>query len=252
MLQSSNPTLKVFDQPQTLARGAAGAMTFGGTLAKTGILLGLCTTAAVTSWQYASAGAQSGNATLALLGSLIGGLVLSFVIMANPRTAPFLAPVYALLEGVVLGVISWYIPTMFGKAPPEMVLQAVGLTLGISAALLVTYSLGLVRIGSTAAKVIAVACAGVCIYYTAVLLLNLVGVPNASLGWKATPLGIGFSLFVIVLASLSLVMDFQQVEAGVQRGAPRHMEWYGAFSIMVTLVWLYVEILRLLSKLNRR
>jgi uncharacterized YccA/Bax inhibitor family protein len=80
----------------------------------------------------------------------------------------------------------------------------------------------------------------------------VIGIPNASLGWKASPLGIGFSLFVIVLASLSLVLDFQQIESGVERGAPKHMEWYGAFSIMVTLVWLYIEILRLLSKLNKR
>ena len=252
MLQSSNPTLKAFTEAQTLAPGAVGTMTFGGTLAKTGILLGLCTVTAVTSWQYVSSGAQSGSGTLALFGSAIGALVLSLVITFNPRSAPFLAPIYALLEGAVLGILSWFIPTMYSKAPEAMVLQAVGLTLGISAALLVTYSLGLVRIGSTAAKVIAVACGGVCIYYAAVLVLQLCGMHIVGLGWQGGWPGIAFSLFVIVLASLSLVLDFQHIEAGVARGMPKRMEWYGAFSVMVTLVWLYVEILRLLSKLNRR
>jgi uncharacterized YccA/Bax inhibitor family protein len=252
MFRSSNPTLKAFDQPQALASPAAQTMTFGGTLAKTGILLGLCTITAVTSWDFVSRGSQSGGGTLALLGSLIGALILSFVISAAPRTAPFLAPVYAILEGAVIGVVSWFIPQYFNKAPEGMVLQAVGLTMGISAALLITYSLGLVRIGSTAAKAICVACAGVCIYYTVVLVLNLCGVPYASLGWQTNWLGIGFSLLVVVLASLALVLDFQCIEAGVERGAPKHMEWYGAFSLMVTLVWLYIEVLRLLSKLNRR
>jgi uncharacterized YccA/Bax inhibitor family protein len=188
---------------------------------------------------------------LALLGSLIGALILSFVITAAPRTAPFLAPVYAILEGAVLGVLSWYIPKSFGQSE-GMVIQAVGLTMGISVALLITYSLGLVRIGSTAAKAICIACAGVCLYYTVVLVLNLCGVPYASLGWQTNWLGIGFSLLVVVLASLALVLDFQCIESGVERGAPKHMEWYGAFSVMVTLVWLYIEVLRLVSKLNRR
>jgi uncharacterized YccA/Bax inhibitor family protein len=243
--------MKAFLNPQILAGPAARTMTLHGTIAKTGILLGLCSITAVMAWNYMQQGTPSQTGNIALFGSVIGALVLGLVISFAPRTAPVLAPIYALLEGAVVGLISWVVPQHF-HVNPGVVIQAIMLTFGITAALLIAYSLGLVRLGSTATKVILVATSGICIYYLAVMMLSLIGLPILSLGWSSGLAGIGFSLFVVVLASLNLVLDFQFIEAGAVGGAPKHMEWYGAFSLMVTLVWLYFEVLRLLSKLRDR
>ena len=252
-MRTSNPALKAFLKPEILAGAPANTMTFGGTLLKTGILLCLCSFTAVSAYTYMQ-GARSGSGELAILGSALAALILGWVISLAPRTAPFIAPIYALLEGAVVGLVSYVVPQHFhGKVDPGLIMQAVLLTFGIAAAVLVSFSLGMVRLSSTAAKVVIVATLGVSLYYSVVILLGLFGLGTGlSLGWSAGPAGIAFSLFVVVLASINLVLDFQFIEAGVTNGAPRHMEWYGAFGLMVTLVWLYFEVLRLLSKLQKR
>lgn len=254
MLRTANPAMKPFAQPQTwdaLAPDAPRTMTIGGTVQASTILIGICGVAAVLVWGWLHGGSHNAAMTPLMLGSAIGGFLLAMVIVFKPRTAPFLSPLYAVIEGVFVGVISFFVPTAFG-APEGVVIQAVLLTFGIFAALLMAYASGLVRLGSTATKVVTVATGGIAIYYLLGFVLGMVGLPIIQLGWDSGPIGIGFSVVVVILASLNLVLDFQFIEAGVQRNAPKHMEWYGAFGLLVTLVWLYIEVLRLLAKLQSR
>jgi uncharacterized YccA/Bax inhibitor family protein len=212
----------------------------------------LCAAAAVFAWGYIT---QPGNQQAGLMlgmGGLLGGLVLGLVITFVPRTAPYLSPVYAVAEGGVLALFSYFITVRaIGTADTGMIFQAVGLTFAIAGGLAVAYSAGLVRVGGTAMRVMIVAGAGLFLYFITLVVCNLfLGMNLPNLWASASPLGIGFTVLCLILASLFLVLDFQFIEAGVARGAPKHMEWYGAFGILVTLVWLYIEVLRLLSKLR--
>jgi uncharacterized YccA/Bax inhibitor family protein len=253
----ANPTLGVFEKPQTWAeldRTAAKprVMTIGGTILATSVLLGICAGVAILCYGQAQAGAWP---MWLLWVGLFGGLGLGLVISFKPITAPFLAPVYAAFEGILVGFLSYAIPIWFNLAEegPMLVMQAVTLTFGIMAAMLIAFAFGLIRLNSVAMKVITVAVAGVAIYYMAGMLFSIMGASwFPRLGWDSSPIGIGFSLFVVVLASISLVLDFQMIESGVKNRAPRYMEWYAGFALLVTLVWLYIEVLRLLAKLKRR
>lgn len=265
-MRTANPALQAFTKPQTWAdfqRGDTTAapaearprtMTYGGTLTATAILLGIASAVAVATWHWLS-GRTAPLSQAFVMGvfavNVVGGFVLGLVMSFKPQVSPFVAPVFAACQGVFLGLISWAVPQYF-KVDPGIVLQAIGLTLGVSGGLLAAYSAGLVRLGSTATKIVVVATSGVMIYYLGGWILSMFGLPVLSLGWKSGMIGIGFSLFVVVLASLNLVLDFQFIQAGVTSKAPRYMEWYGAFGLMVTLVWLYVELLRLLAKLQSR
>lgn len=256
-MRTSNPVLKeeTFAPSnwsgitRELAPRQAGVMTMTGTVAKTGFLLLLCIASALAAAQVVSTTAV--NPMILMVGGAIGGLVIALIISFKPTTAPFLAPVYAILEGAFLGTISLAIA---GRSPAGsvLILQAVALTFGIFIALLVGFGLGLVRLGSTATKVVIVATAGVAITYLASFVLSMFGINAMGAIHGSGMFGIGFSLFVIVLASLNLVLDFQFIERGVEAQAPKYMEWYAGFGLLVTLVWLYIEVLRLLSKLNRR
>lgn len=262
-MRTGNPALRVFEQSQTwdqfqnrgavaAPRAGAGTMTVRGTAMKLGFLVALCAAAAVVTWGYLTQPGQQGLAIAIGLGGILGGAVLGLVISLAPRTAPFLSPVYAVAEGAALAAISYFIASRAMKTPDTgMVFQAVGLTFGIAGGLALAYSAGLVRIGGTMARVVLVAGTGLCLYVAALWICNGIfgmGLPN--LYASRSPLGIGFTVVCLILASFFLVLDFQFVEAGVASGAPKHMEWYGAFGILVTLVWLYLEVLRLLSKLR--
>lgn len=233
------------------AVGTSATMTIGGTIIKSGVLLAACASAAVVTWTMASAGTAPAAGVLWV--GLLVGFVLGLIIRFNPRTAPFISIPYALCQGAFLGVISLFVARSLGTHGPALVFQAIMLTFGILGALLVGFSFGVVRLGSTATKCVVVATGGVAVFYMASLVLGLFGM-NALGGLMngSGPLSIGLSLFVIVLASLNLVLDFQYIEQGARDGAPKYMEWYGAFGLLVTLVWLYIEILWLLAKLNRK
>ncbi|MBL8999753.1 MAG: Bax inhibitor-1/YccA family protein [Phycisphaerae bacterium] len=256
-MRSSNPVLReeTFAPADwagistELAPRRAGVMTMTGTVAKTGFLLLLCIAAALGS---AHAVAKlTFNPNILVLGGCLGGFVLALIISFKPMTAPFLSPLYALLQGAFLGAISFLVA---GKNPAggAMVMQAVALTFGIFVALLVGYGLGLIRLGGTAMKIVMVGTLGVALTYLASFLFGMFGLNIMGALHGSGAVGIGFSIVVIILASLNLVLDFQFIEGGVKSGAPKHMEWYAGFGLLVTLVWLYLEILRLLSKLNRR
>lgn len=257
-MRTANPALQPFVQPQTwdsLNVPAAATMTVNGTINKTALLIAICASAAVATYQVV--GANPGLLTPAWIGALVISLIAGFTLYRAPRLAPFLAPPFAAVEGVFAGAFSlfishWVATLKPGLVPETLILQAVLLTFGILFAMLAAFRLGLIRLGSTATKVVLVATAGVAVYYIAGMVIGLFVPSYQSLGWNAGPIGIGFSLFVVALASLNLVLDFQFIEAGVMNKAPKHMEWYGAFGLLVTLVWLYVEVLRLLAKLQAR
>jgi uncharacterized YccA/Bax inhibitor family protein len=248
MMRSSNPALNdnvfVSDGPAVTST-LQGTMTLQGTVYKTAFLLVLAIGAAALSWQLPTLAPTL--ATPAMVGGLIVGLITSLVIIFKQTTAPFLAPVYAFAEGLFLGAVSALMESVY----PGIVLPAVCLTFGIAGSLLAAYTSGLIKATENFKLGIVAATGGIFIVYMITMVLRLMGMDMPFIH-GAGPIGIGFSLFVVVLAALNLVLDFDFIEKGVEYGAPKHMEWYGAFGLMVTLVWLYLEILRLLSKLQSR
>ena len=257
MIRSGNPALKE-STFLDLGSGAvvsrdAGAMTLNGTVNKTGILLLLSVLTAAFAWNQSIVMGADGVATVApgvvgyMLGGAIGGFILAMVTVFKKTWAPITAPLYALVEGFFLGSIS----AMYELRFDGIVFQAVLLTFGTLFALLMAYRSGLIKATENFKLGVVAATGGIALVYLASIVLGFFGI-NIPLIHESGIVGIGFSLFVIVIAALNLVLDFDLIENGVEQGAPKYMEWYGAFGLMVTLVWLYIEFLRLLSKLNSR
>jgi uncharacterized YccA/Bax inhibitor family protein len=220
-------------------------MTLQGTVMKTAVLLGLVIVGAGFTWTQFSANPQMARGLM--IGGVLVGLVLALITIFKPTVSPFTSPLYALAEGLFLGGIS----VVFEALYPGIVPQAVALTFGTLAALLLAYSTGLIRATENFKLGVVAATGAVCLVYLISIVLNLFGITVPYIH-DSGPIGIGFSLVVVVIASLNLVLDFDFIENGVQHGAPKYMEWYGAFGLLVTLVWLYIEILRLLAKLRGR
>ncbi len=242
-MRSANPALSArtfLDLPDT--RGSE-VMTVNGTVAKTGVLLILLTIAAAITWVLGG----TALGTLLGFGGLFAGLILAIATTFKKTWAPVTAPLYAIAEGLALGLIS----AATNAAYPGVVLQAVGLTFGILFSLLVAYRTGLIAATENFKLGVVAATGGIAMIYLVSLGLRLFGL-NMPFIHETGPIGIGFSLFVVVLAALNLVLDFDFIEKGAEHRAPKYMEWYGAFGLMVTLVWLYLEILSLLRKLNSR
>ncbi|MGA8570889.1 MAG: Bax inhibitor-1/YccA family protein, partial [Desulfobaccales bacterium] len=164
-----------------------------------------------------------------------------------PAWAGVTAPLYALLEGLFIGGISAIADAQY----PGIVIQAVGLTFGTCLALLLAYKSGMIRASEGFKRGIVAATGGIVLFYLVSFILGLFGV-RMPLIYGAGPVGIIFSLIVVTIAALNLVLDFDFIEQGTLQGAPKYMEWYGAFALMVTLIWLYLEILNLLMKLRSR
>lgn len=267
-MRMGNPTLRAFEQPQTWddAFGAnapvggarANVMTVGGTVTATAVLLGICAAAAVVAWTIVANPTRTGLAWPLGLGGMLVGLVLALIISFKPRTAQFLAPVYAACEGLFLGVFSFIVGARVSAVEGAdvsgvLILQAVGLTVAIAAAMLFAYASGIIRPGRTFRAVVVSATIGIVLFGVVALVMALLGNSTLISVYSSTNgslISIGFSLFVVVIASLFLVLDFQLIDEGVKAGMPKHMEWYGGFALLVTLVWLYIELLRLLGKLR--
>ena len=227
-------------------------MTVQGTVNAAFILLGLTGASALGTWMALER--QVMAPALPMVGGGIAGLVIALVLAFSPRMAGFLAPLYAVLKGSCVAGLSFVVgAAMDAKlgtgAGASLIFQAILLTFGIFGGLLIAYTTGLIRLGSVAKRIIVAATLGVMIMYLATFVLSLMGV-NIGFIHSSGPIGIGFSVVVVVLASLNLVLDFQFIEESASAGAPKHMEWYGAFGLLVTLIWLYIEILRLLMKLK--
>ena len=222
----------------------AEQMTLGGTVNKTALSLFILMIAASYIWNR---GAADPALPVWILGSVIGGFIVAIATSFKQTWAPITTPVYAALEGVALGGIS----VIFESQYPGIVSQAVFLTFGTLAALLLAYRSGLVRATENFKLGIFAATGGIALLYLASFVLGFFGM-RVPLIHSSGTWGILFSMFVVVIAALNLVLDFDFIETGVERGAPKYMEWYGAFGLLVTLVWLYLEILRLLAKLQSR
>ena len=257
MIRSGNPALKestFLDLGSgTVVSRDAGAMTLNGTVNKTGILLLLSVLTAAFAWTQSVVTGPDGTAmvapgvTIYALGGAIGGFILAMVTVFKKTWSPVTAPLYALVEGFFLGAIS----AVFELKYPGIVFQAVVLTFGTLGALLAAYRSGLIRATENFKLGVVAATGGIALVYLVSMGLRLFG-KDIPLIHEAGLVGIGFSLFVVVIAALNLVLDFDFIESGVEAGAPKYMEWYGAFGLMVTLVWLYIEFLRLLAKLQSR
>jgi len=244
LLRTSNPALNEKAFKGQVAVGEA--MTLQGTVNKTGLLL-LCVVA-TAAWTWGLSHSATPEAVYPwMIGGFLGGFVVALVTIFKNSWSPITAPIYALLEGFALGGIS----AIFEKMYPGVAIQAVGLTLGTLFVMLLAYKTGVVRATQGFKVGVIAATGGIAVFYLAEMVLGFfhVNVPavNGS-GW----IGIGFSLFVVVIAALNLVLDFDMIETGARMNAPKYMEWYGAFGLMVTLIWLYLEILRLLAKSRRR
>ncbi|CCG36056.1 Bax inhibitor-1/YccA family protein [Xanthomonas citri pv. mangiferaeindicae] len=221
------------------------AMTLNGTVNKTGALLLMAVITAAFAWSQSigADGMPLPVARIYMIAGAIGGLVFALATSLKPTWAPITAPPYALIEGFFLGSISAVYEARFNG----IVFQAVLLTFGT----LFAYRSGMIKATENFKLGVVAATGGIALVYLATIVLGLFGVRIPFIHDSGL-IGIGFSLFVVVVAALNLVLDFDFIESGVEHGAPKHMEWYGAFGLMVTLVWLYIEFLRLLSKLQSR
>ena len=245
--KSSNPVLseKVFYGARNEAYSES--MTVNGTINKIGLSLFFLVAAASYTWGLF---ANSGDAAVVmpwLIGGGIGGLIFALITSFKPVWAPYTAPIYALLEGLMLGGLS----AMMNSYYPGIVVQAVGLTFATLFAMLFAYKSGVIKVTQKFKAGVVAATGGIFIFYMLNWILSMFGF-GLNIANDSSMLSIGISLFVVVIAALNLVLDFDFIEKGAQSGAPKYMEWYGAFGLMVTLVWLYVELLRLLAKLASR
>lgn len=245
MIRSANPALSTDTFRGVRAQSPADQMTIQGTVNKTTILLLILLVPAYYVWNQFFATRDPGAINFYMMVGVFGGLVMALVTVFKKTWAPVTAPLYAALEGLALGGISSFFEARF----PGIVIQAVGLTFTTLLALLLAYKSGLIKVTENFKLGVAAATGGIFLFYLLQMGLGFfdVRIPYIHEGGI---IGIGFSLFVIIIAALNLVMDFDFIEEGARRGAPKYMEWYAAFGLMVTLIWLYLEFLRLLSKLQ--
>ncbi len=267
MFRTNNPALRpdVFTgwretAGMELTAARPKTMTIQGTVNATFILLGICTACAVATWSWLapaldaiSSGekvAMPAMAYPALIGASLGGLVLALIIGFVPKTAPYLSPVYSAVQGGFVGAISVVTAYTFPTGP-TIVLQAGLLTFGILAGLLTAYCTRLIKPSENFKLGVAAATLGVAILFLGTFALRMFGVQVPYI-FDNGPLGIAIAGFIVLLASANLVLDFDFIEEGAKAGAPKYMEWYGAFGLMATLIWLYLSLLRLLKLLASR
>jgi len=246
LTRTSNPALN--ERAFQGERAVLGeAMTLQGTVNKTGVLLICAVATAAWTWNlFLHSHSPQTVMPLAVLGG-IGGLIVAMVTIFKKEWSGVTAPIYALLEGLVLGSISAMLELRF----PGIAIQAVSLTFGTLVVLLLAYRSGLIAVTEKFRLGVIAATGGIALFYIVEIVLGFFGVHFTAINGSGA-IGIGFSIFVVIIAALNLVLDFDFIETGVRVGAPKYMEWYGAFGLMVTLIWLYFEILRLLSKLRSR
>ena len=248
LFKSGNPALtdKIFTK--SISTGTEGTMTVRGAINKFGFIFLMMMASAAYTWHQFY---QGQNVTPYMWGGAIGGLVLALIISFKPTTATYLAPLYGLVEGLFIGAISATINYAFIETYPGIIMQAVGLTFGAAMAMFLLYNFKIIKATERFKSIIFTATAGIAIFYMIALGLRMFNIDIPFLH-EGSWLGIGVSLFVISIAALNLIIDFDMIEKGAEMGAPKHMEWYCAFGLIVTIVWLYIEILRLLSKLASR
>jgi uncharacterized YccA/Bax inhibitor family protein len=228
------------------------SMTVRGSIQKFGFLMILVLAGAAYTWKLYYSFKAPTMMTLFYVG-MFGGLICAFATIFVPKLAKFLSPAYAILEGFVLGGLSAIVNESFKAKYPNIIMEAVLLTFGVAMAVFLLYNFRVIRATNKFRAVILSSMVGIMIFYVIDMVLGFFGIniPFMQFGDNSL-IGIGVNLFVVVIAALSLVLNFDQIETGEKMGAPKYMEWYGAFGLLVTLVWLYLEILQLLSRFSKR
>jgi len=245
-MRTANPALK--EGTFTGVRAAPGepVMTLQGTATKSLVLVLLTVFAASFTWNAVA----SGNVGILMPATVVGGIggfIVALITVFKPKASPYTGPIYAVLEGLLLGGVSAIYNARFAGLPA----QAVALTFGVFMALLIVYRLGIIKATENFRLGVVAATGGIMIMYLLSFVLGFFGITMPYLH-DSSPLSIGISVVIVVVAALNLVLDFDFIERGVANRAPKYLEWYAAFGLLVTLVWLYLEILRLLSKLQSR
>ena len=246
--KSGNPALGENTFENTIVTNTSELMTVRGTLNKFGFLFLMVMGTAFYSWKEFNGG---GNVVPLLWTGVIGGFIVALIITFKKEWASYLAPAYALLQGLFLGAISAIYNDAFGTKAPDLIMNAVGLTFGTAIAMYLLYSFKIIKATEKFKSIVITATAGIAIFYFITLILGMFNI-NVSFLSQGTTFGIIFSLVVVGIAAMNLILDFDMIEKGAEAGAPKYMEWYGAFGLLVTIVWLYLEILRLLAKLTSR
>tara|TARA_S200000501_G_scaffold374462_1_gene424072 strand:+ start:12970 stop:13716 length:747 start_codon:yes stop_codon:yes gene_type:complete len=239
--RSGNPVLtsKAFNIPTD----SSDVMTINGTVTKTFLSLCLVIISGYYSWIYISV------TNILILPSIIGAFVLGIVTIYKKHLSPITVPIYAVIQGIFLGALSYTFNTLYDG----IVITAISYTLSILFVMLTLYRTGIIKPTENFKLGLAAGTGGIALIYLANFVMSFfgTGIPIMDTN-NASIYSIGFSLFVIIMAALNLVVDFDFIEEGSEKGAPKYMEWFGAFGLMVTLIWLYIEILRLLAKMNSR
>jgi uncharacterized YccA/Bax inhibitor family protein len=256
-MRTSNPILneRTFSNVQTF--GAGAAMTLQGTVNKAYLLLFLIVLSASYVWSKViqptspldgleGASAQAAQTFMPLMmGGMIVGAIVALVTAFKKDWSPVLAPIYAVAEGLFLGGIS----AIFEMSYPGIVIQAIAMTFGTLFCLLTAYKSGWIKVTQNFRLGLVAATGAICLVYLINFIMSFFGGSMPFL-YQSGPIGIAVSLVIVTVAALNLVLDFDFIEHGSARGLPKYMEWYAAFGLMVTLVWLYLEMLRLLAKLR--
>ncbi len=244
-MNSSNPVLdeRAFrGQPLT-----GSVMTLQGTVNKTGLLLLFAVVGAAYTWGLSHSEAPE-QAYPWMMGGVFGGFIVALVTIFKKTWSPITAPIYAIFEGLFLGGIS----AVFEKSYPGVAVRAITLTFAVLAVMLMAYKTGIIKATRGFKMGVIAATGAIALVYLVNMVMSLFFHRPMSFLYSSSPLSIGISIVVVIIASLNLILDFDQIESSVRIGAPKYMEWYGAFGLMVTLVWLYLEILRLLGKTRQR
>lgn len=249
MLSTGNPALQPSQfESQLRFATASNVMTVQGTVVKTAILTGVLLVAGAVSFGLchpSNGTASQGLKFGMIIGGLIGTLICGISLFFSQRIAPVLAPAYAVFEGMLLGALAGFYENRFNGIIP----QAVLLTIGLLGVMLLAYSTGVIRATPFVTKMIVLATGAICLTYLVSLVSGLLGYPIPYIH-SAGPIGIGFSAVVVGIAAFNFILDFDMIESGAQAQAPKYMEWYAAYGLLVTLAWLYLEVLRLLAKIR--
>ena len=246
LMKTANPALGE-NTFRELSGTVGDTMTVSGTVNKAGILMLLCVASAAWTWnRFFATGDPASVAPMMVVGG-IGGFILALVTIFKKQWAGITSPLYALAQGALLSGIS----AMFEMRFRGIAIQAVMLTFGTLVAMLLAYRTGLIKVTEKFRLGVVAATGGIALFYLAQFVLGFFGITFHTVN-SSSPIGIGFSLLVVGVAALNLVLDFDLIENGARYNAPKYMEWYSAFALMVTLIWLYLEMLRLLSKFRSR
>ena len=248
-MRASNPVLSRLAEAarETLSTTTSGdVMTRAGTAGKSIVLLALCAFSATFTWTQVAAGNTAVMMPALLVGGL-GGFIMAMVVSFKPATAPVVAPIYAVLEGLMLGALS----SLMNIRYPGIPQQAVLLTFAVALGVFTLYRMNILKATEGFRRMVVGATIGIAVFYLVNIVLSMFNV-NMGYTMSSSPIAIGINLVIAGVAAMNLVLNFDDIDQAVRMGAPKRMEWYGAFGLMVTLVWLYLELLRLLSRLQGR